>query len=419
MHFLRLLSASCCLAATLSSGSALAAARIAAPEARTTARNRASVELIDVDALIRSFKIPSSAGTLQAVTADAKGTNIGMVFVDKTLKYSVYRNGKALVTGRPLGFAAIPDTFPAVLRFTRDGKLLHAVTPSELYVDAQRITRDGNSFSYYSGADDTVTEDDGMLYFAETDAIRSHHLASGMTETLFAHPGSRVAYLRAVNGNFYYTLQESDDQAYLYRNGKQLYGTAVSNGANFLVTQEEDVYFFSEDGERYRLLRNGQASFQGNGFSGFLFEDLNGDAWHAGYVQEQAEEALPFYGKMRNTVSLYRNAKPVSMEPLANMEGAIEFSGTRFAFRAAPQSSPLEFYLYVNGKRMGSAFSFTGKRDTHGILLTAGGKAYMRNYDAGHWKLYENGRPILTDRIRDVWFLGFDPKRVTAYVTKK
>lgn len=410
----RVFAVSCSVLVALSSAPSALAARTATRKPVT--RNQSTVEIVDVGALMKAQKIPASAGELTAVTANRRGDKIALLFVaqgqaGKT--YSLYENGKAVITARPLAYGTLPAVFPPELRYTEDGYLVHSANPTELFAGSQLVSAPDNEFSFAIGSKSAPDDGEGTLYVPQTDSILAHYLPSGTSRTLYSHPGARVIYTQAQGTDIYYVLQESDG-LHLYRNGYKLYTTAIANPANFLVTRKGEVFFFTEANGGYDLLRNNRSVFHSNGYSAFLFEGERGEVWHVGYEVAQSGGTQSF------DASVYRGGRKVPVGRLSNMEGFIAFgSNGNYAFRGAPYGEPDAFRLYVNGKQTGPAFAFdNAKRDDHGIMF-AGGKTYMRNVRNGRWALYEDGRPVRTDSLKDVWFIGGSAKQVTVYATVK
>ncbi len=296
--------------------------------------------------------------------------------------------------------------------------MVHSINHTDLYIDDVKVSSDENTYSYYIGSD-TVAYDGTYLYFPEQDKILSYHVDGHVWTTLYTVPNSgEVRYMRRIGKEMYYTVREGND-VYLYRNVSRLYDTPIDNETNFLVTKKGDVYTFFRTEDGYQLRMNNRPIFTGKGYSGFLFEDPRGAIWHVGYEVYQAKTSDPTFGTQRFNVFVYKNGKKTSQPGLANMEGAIAFQGNQQAFRASLPANPQTFYLIKNGKKTGQSFLFDARRDNHGIAFTPNGKTYMRNYVGGGWQLFEDGKKVLADKLKDVWSVDTDGQRVRVYATIK
>lgn len=369
-----------------------------------------SVETVDVAKLMRTYKISQPLADLRAFIADEEGTHFGFVFVDRNNVASVYKDGGLMMQAI---VQIEPDTgvFPLVFRFTSDGRLIHAVNPYDLFVDAKRLSTARNSYSYYTSAE-SVLSNGGVITYAETNSIREYRPGTRKITVRYIHDSERIVMLRRTGKDIVYTATDEQDVSRIYRNGELLYEGAVDNPANFLLKKNGDVYFFTATNEEsFTLRRNdGEVVLTAQGRSAFLFEDPTGELWVVGY-------SLADDGSFDVRVLRGKAVLPLK---LGNMEGSVSFLGQRaYAFRASPQDMPSIFYLYKNGKKTGQGFPFDGKRDATGIQFADNGKTYMRNFSDGHWVLYEDGKRLLPAKIRDAWYIDIVGRTVKVYATMR
>jgi hypothetical protein len=357
------------------------------------------ISTVNIGQVMRQFKIREHPSTLIRVTADALASKVAFLFIKPNGQYKVYVNDKVFDAGTLKNVRT-----PILFRFTADGQLLHAVQPTVLMIGRKILSGTDNTFSYDIGTD-SVYEHAGRIYYAETHRVRMYDTKSKYTETLHEHEGT-IVYLRGHGQSLFYAVKEGG-QTYLYNNGRKLIESPISNPHTFFVTSSGKVAYFIANGDNYTLYLNTEPYMTGKGFGGFIFEDTRGNLWH---IAGEGDPADP----KTYSVTLYKNKERQDTPPLSNMEGAIAFYKDQYATRASKQGSAL-FQLLKNGKLIGTPFAFDAQRDVLGVQFDAKGTTYMRNSIDNRWRLLVDGKDLLPNTFKNVWFFDQKDGRMRVY----
>jgi len=378
------------------------------PVSTALAQQGPGPDLRFVETMMEDWNITEKLSGLVSITADSKGTHIGMLFRSGD-KFRVYKNGKLIQTQKVVH---ADDVF--FFKMTDDGHLLYVLDPYDLYLDGKLISGKSNDYAYSVGLSLKNLYRRGKVIFIDGNMIREHVVATGRSNILYEHSGD-IAYLRMVGTDIYYTVQENlpEPGYYIYRNGKKLTYIATSDPVNFEVTARKKVYYFAQGGENVVLYENEEPYHSTVGRGGFIYVDTGGNVLHAVVAPDTKNKA-------GYVVQLFRNGKQVNKKAIFNIEGSMAFRGTQYAARVqAYANDTSSFRLLKNGTLTGDPFSFSGmSRDFNGVQFGPDGKTYMRNVNAGKWRLFEDGKPIMTKTFDHVMFFSADTKKLMVFGTR-
>lgn len=375
----------------------------------TGEKSYANIKFIDIEELLTKYGVPYKTKTITAFTTDESGSHFAIVFYDsESGAYQIYKDNKKIYEKTISEFYGRELT-PVLFRFTNDGKhLLYAIEPQALYLDDLRLSSDDNLFNYYSAVFSADLKGDNII-FPETESIIRYEPLTKTRSILFRLPGKKLEFVRIQNGHYYYTVSNEQGQTDLYRDGKKISVVAVDNPANYLISGNGSVYYFSASGKTYQVYQNDRLIFAGIGRGGFLYEDPNENLYHVGYEM---------YQKAQTKVYLYKNGKKVSDQIIGNIEGYMAFSenGFHYATRASPGSEPEKFYLFKDGTWQGQPFSLSEKKDYRGVQFL-GNTTFMRNYDNNRWVIYKDGQGM-NSNLRNIWHFKISDSEIFLYGTR-
>jgi hypothetical protein len=381
-----------------------------APEGPVTSISE-HLHLVDIAELLDKDSVPYIGKTITRFTTDTSGKHYAVVFYDvQSGAYQVYKDGVKIYDQKisaSLGKELVPVTF----YLTEDGThLLYAIEPTVLYLDSLRLSSPDNLYNYYTATFSAIEKGHDIVY-PESDQIVRYEPATQSKSVIFRYESNTMVFIRIEGDHYYFVVQNSNGESDLYKDGKKVSVVPVFNPTNYLVSADGSVYYFSKPNEAmYVLYRNDKKIFTGEGFGGFLFESPHHEIYHVGYTLNSDQSA---------NVHLFKQNRKISDQPLGNIESFIAYSddAIHFATRSSKQSNPSIFYLYKDGKWIGTPFSFAGKKDFTGVQF-AGAAAYMRNFMNGRWQIFKDGAPIAGDAFVNAWYLRTNGEDVSVYGTK-
>lgn len=371
----------------------------------------ASLQKVSIEKLLDRDAVPYKGKILTTFTTDRTGNHYAiLMYDDATTSYQVYKDGIKLYD-KSIEKKYGSQLVPVMFRFTDDGsRLLYAIEPTVLFMDAIRLSSIDNLYNYYTGTT-SAAEKDGNIVFPETDRIVRYEPSTKTKNVIFSHANRTLEFVRIEGAHYYYVITDEAGLSSLYKNGNVVSVVPVDNPTNYLISHDGGVYYFSKpDASTYEIYRNDVRVFAGNGFGGFLYESPQKELYHVGY---RVSEGKPI------DIRLYRDGQKISTVALGNMEGFMGFSddGKHFGTRSSKISNPLLFWLYKDGEWIGEPFAFEEKKDFTGVQFL-GEKSYMRNFVQNRWKLYEDGIAVSGSLFRNVWFFRIDGEKVYVYGTE-
>lgn len=362
-------------------------------------------EWVDLGKTIDAFRIGEKIADLRAVTVDASGRNYGFYFASAGDKsFVVYRNGRRMLRG------ALTSPFqldhPVIFRMTASGDLLHAVEPTQLYVNGTLLS--SGDYSFASGTE-SVQDHGGVLTFPEGGSVVEYDIDTGRWRVLYRHLGS-IEMVRRSGDVVAYAVRERGGLVRMYRNGRRVSPKTVENHRNFAVSDEGDVYFFTKAARGYALYRNSRSYLTGRGAGAFVDVDPGGVPWHLSYRRVDG----------KNDVVLRKGRSVANLLPpnVENIELSLLFVDGGYAGRASFHASPTVFHVIRDGEAFDDAFLFDYPYNDLRGLAELNGRIAVRMFDGGEWRMSIDGARLVHERLSRVWFFRVDGRRVTVYATK-
>ena len=350
------------------------------------AQKTTAIVRVDVQKLLQANGIHQPVANLRALVSDADGTRHGFL-IDTGRGISVYRDSVTLYNGA--GSACTDEPF--LFWMTPDGHLVFTPDCSTLYFDGTVVS---SKNLVIKAARESAVYVGGFLIYPEKTLVKKFDPSTKKSKILYSEPGENILFIRAKGDHVAYTTSSHLGNR-IYVDGRKV-ATGIDNPWNFLLLDNGDVYYFSQNGRDFTLWKNDQSFLSAEGHGGFIFADGRNRVWHVSY-QVLATVAHIYLG--------YDNYRNVLEDTIANVEGVMAFQGDHFAARAQVPKSD-NFSLLKDGKFIGDKFEFArGKKDFNGLFFAGNGKVYMRNFNRGRWYAYEDGKKILSTVFTNVWLV--------------